>query len=336
MKHVLIGGNGFVGRETQRLLLEDGTAETIVVDLPDSYAHSPGQYPERVTYLSADIAVPGALDGITLQPDDVVHHLATKLITPNKPRFGRDAYFRYCAVEGTAVVLDWMKRHGNRNLVFWSTDMVYGPALVTPRTESHPRHPFGPYGRSKVAAEDLIATAVAAGDLSCSVFRPRLILGAGRLGIFEKLFEVVDRGSPIPLIGPGTNGFQFVSVTDCARATLLAAAQGCPSKIYNLGNDDTPPVYELLSTFLAQVGSSSRLVRTPAGLMKAILRGLNLIKMAPMDPEQYEIADLEVSLDTTAVKRDLGWRPTQSDNELLLAAYQSYSNKRRKAGDGAA
>lgn len=332
MKHVLIGGNGFVGRETQRLLLEEGAEETVVVDLIESYAHSPGQFPERIKYIAADIAVPGALDDVVLHPDDVVHHLATKLITPNKPRFARDAYFRHCAVDGTAGVLEWMRRQGNRNLVFWSTDMVYGPALVTPRTETHPRHPFGPYGRSKVAAEDLIASAVTAGNVTCSVFRPRLILGAGRLGIFEKLFEIVDRGGPIPLIGPGSNGFQFVSVTDCARASLLAAAQGCPPKIYNLGNDDTPPVYELLSTFLAQVGSSSRLIRTPAGLTKSVLRALNLIKLAPMDPEQYEIADLNVALDTTAVKRDLGWYPTQTDNELLLAAYQSYSDKKGKAG----
>ena len=324
MRHILIGGNGFVGRETVRLLQEQGEDGVVVVDLPESFTAHPAQPSDRIEYVTADIADPGSLDRIELAPEDVVHHLATRLITPNNPRFGRDQFFRHCAVDGTAQILEWMKRQKNRNLVFWSTDMVYGPALQIPRTEAHPRHPFGPYGRSKVAAEDLVSTAVKAGDIGCTVFRPRLILGAGRLGIFELLFRTVDRGRPIPLIGAGTNRFQFVSVTDCARATILAARKGCPSAIFNLGNDNSPIVIDLLTDFLQQVGSSSRLIRTPAVVTKSVLRLLNLVKVAPMDPEQYEIADLEVALDTTAVKRDLGWYPSQTDGELLLAAYRAY------------
>ena len=325
MKHVLVGGNGFLGRETVRLLRKKGVDDIVVVDLQDSFDQHPQRPDSKTKFLSCDISVPGALNSITLHRDDVVHHLATKLITPNKPRFGRDAYFRICAVDGTAEILAWMKRQKNRHLVFWSTDMVYGPTLKTPRTENHPRHPFGPYGRSKVAAEDLISTALKAGDLTCTIFRPRLILGAGRLGIFEVLFRAMDRGRPIPLIGPGLNRFQFVSVTDCARATLLAAQKGCPSGIYNLGTDNSPIVYDLMREVLRKSGSTSRLIRTPAWLVKSVLRFLNLFKLAPMDPQQYEIADLEVELDTTAVKRDLGWTPTQSDDELLFSAYRAYS-----------
>ena len=205
--------------------------------------------------------------------------------------------------------------------------MVYGPAVEIPRTEKHPQLPFGPYGRSKVAAEDLISKAVAARDVNCTIFRPRLILGPGRLGILEVLFRTVDRGSPIPLIGPGKNRFQFVSVSDCARASILAAEKGCPNGAFNLGTDNSPTEYELLRNFIDQVGSKSMLVRTPAWLTKTVLRLLNVIKMAPMDPEQYEIADLEVVLDTTAVKQVLGWHPTQSDGELLLAAYLTFKGK---------
>ncbi|PWE32943.1 NAD(P)-dependent oxidoreductase [Maritimibacter sp. 55A14] len=331
MKHVLIGGNGFVGRETRRLLEEQGSARIVVVDLPESFEAYPVKERARVVSLHADIAVPGTLSSLQLGPEDVVHHLATRLITPNRPRFGRDEFFRRCAVDGTAEVLKWMKANGNRKLIFWSTDMVYGPSLEVPRTETHPFRPFGPYGRSKVAAENLISKAVRDGDVTCTIFRPRLILGAGRLGIFELLFRAVDAGRPIPLIGPGTNRFQFVSVTDCARAALLAAEKGCPSATYNLGNDNTPEVYDLLSAFLSETGSSSRLIRTPAGVTKGLLRAMNLVKIAPMDPEQFEIANLEVSLDTTAVKRDLGWTPTQSDNELLLAAYLAYKNEQRNS-----
>lgn len=328
MKHVLIGGNGFVGRELVRRLIEEAVTDILVIDLPESFDKYPELRHEAVRYARIDIGVPRALDEIALDPGDVVHHLATRLITPNKPRFGRDEYFRYCAVNGTREVLAWMKRSGARSLVFWSTDMVYGPAIETPRRESHPRRPFGPYGRSKVAAEDLIGEAVKAGDVHCTIFRPRLILGPGRLGILEVLFKAADMGLPMPLIGPGENRFQFVSVADCARASALAAKAGCPNGVFNLGTDNSPTEYELLTGFVKQIGSNTKIIRTPGWLVKFVLRLLDLVKISPLDPEQFEIADLEVTLDTSAAKRDLGWVSTQSDEELLLAAFRSYKDAR--------
>ncbi len=327
MRHILIGGNGFLGRETARQILARGDEGIVVVDLPESYAARPEAPDPRVTHVRADIAEPGALDAVALLPGDVVHHLATRLITPNRPRFGRDAYFRHCAVGGTTEILAWMKRQGNRNFVFWSTDMVYGPAVTTPRPESHPRRPFGPYGRSKVAAEDIVAQAVMAGDVTSTVFRPRLILGPGRLGILEVLFKLIDRGLPVPLIGPGENRFQFVSVADCARATLAAADRGCPNGTYNLGSEGSPTEYELLTEFVRRVGSKSRVIRTPGGAVKGVLRALNLFRVSPLDPEQYEIADLDVALDISAAKRDLDWVPRHHDTDLLTAAYRSWKGE---------
>lgn len=326
MKHILIGGNGFLGRELVRQLVARGD-RALVVDLAESYPRFPDLHLPGITHYQANIATQGALDGVALEPGDVVHHLATRLITPNDPRFGRDAYFRVCAVDGTHEVLRWMKARANRRLVFWSTDMVYGPAVEVPRTEHHPRHPFGPYGRSKVAAEDIIAKAVAAGDVTATIFRPRLILGPGRLGILQVLFKLIDRGLPVPLIGPGVTRFQFVSVADCARASLLAADQGCPNGTYNLGSEQSPTVHELMSEFIRRSGSRSRLIRTPGRLVKGVLRTLHLFKISPMDPEQFEIADLEVALDISAAKRDLGWVPRHRDTDLLTAAYDSYRGK---------
>ena len=326
MKHILIGGNGFLGRELVRQLVARGDS-AVVVDLADSYQRFPDQHLPGVTHVQANVGHSGALDPVALEPGDVVHHLATRLITPNDPRFGRDAYFRVCAVDGTNEVLRWMAARANRHLVFWSTDMVYGPAVHVPRREDHPRHPFGPYGRSKVAAEDIIAKAVAAGDVSATIFRPRLILGPGRLGILAVLFKQIDKGWPVPLIGPGVTRFQFVSVADCARASLLAADKGCPNGTYNLGSEHSPTVHELMREFIRRSGSRSRLIRTPGGLVKAVLRTLHLFKISPMDPEQFEIADLEVALDITAAKRDLGWVPRHQDTDLLTAAYDSYRGK---------
>lgn len=329
MHHVLIGGNGFLGREVARQLSARGDT-ALVVDLEESYKNFPKADLPGITYGTADIAAPAALASLQLAPTDIVHHLATKLIVPNQPRFNRDAHFRICAVEGTRNLLAWMQQNKNRNLVFWSSDMVYGPALWSPRTEDHPRHPYGPYGRSKVAAEDLVATAVTNGSITATIFRPRLIIGPGRLGILETLFKFAERGWPIPLIGPGRNQFQFVAVSDCARASILAADKGCPNGTYNLGSENAPTVHALMQDLIKTAQSRSWLIRTPGWMVKGTLRALNAVRISPMDPEQFEIADQDVALDISAAARDLGWRPTLHDSDQLAAAFRSYKQSKTK------
>jgi dTDP-glucose 4,6-dehydratase len=216
-----------------------------------------------------------------------------------------------------------MQLNGASKMVFWSSDMVYGPALTTPRTEDHPRKPYGSYGRAKVAAEDSVSRARAAG-LDATVLRPRLIIGPGRLGVLERLFGLIARGLPVPLIGSGANHFQFVSAADCARAALLAAALGCPNTELNLGSANPPLVHDLLSSLIRRAGSRSRLIRTPAAAIKGVLGFLSLLKISPLDPEQYLIADQNVVLDIRRAAQVLGWAPEDSDEDMLFAAYAGF------------
>lgn len=330
-RHIIIGGNGFLGRQLARQLIGQGVASQVVIlDLQNDLADELKPLAESLNYQCCDMRHRDRLDAVATQADDIVHHLASPLITPNKPRFGRDAFFAETIVTGARNVRDWMHDLGLRQLVFWSTDMVYGPALTTPRTEDHPRKPFGGYGRAKLAAEDLLMAARGNG-LNCTILRPRLIIGPGRLGIFATLFKLIERNLPVPLIGDGTNRFQFVSVSDCATASILAAQKGCPNGEFNLGSANPPTVYELLSGLTRLGDSRSWLMKTNGTVVKTILRGMNLARISPMDPEQYEIADQDVILDIGAAERELGWRPTQSDTDMLVAAYKSFRGEQVEA-----
>jgi dTDP-glucose 4,6-dehydratase len=322
MRHILLGGNGYLGRELARMLLAERN-EVHIVDLAAQVAPDLAQSPGRMQYTQADIADPMQLKPVPLGDNCVVHHLASRLLIPNRPRFGRDAYFARCNVTGTHNVLHWMADGHASQMVFWSTDMVYGPALVTPRTEAHPRRPFGAYGRSKVAAEDVL---MAARNEGChvTILRPRLIIGPGRLGILKRLFQLIAHNLPVPLIGDGSNRFQFVSAFDCARASVLAADKGCPNTEINLGSANPPRVYNLLSDLIRRAGSNSRLMRTPASAIKSILDILSALKIGPMDPEQYLIADQDVVLDIGRAAALLNWVPVHSDSDMLFAAYENY------------
>jgi dTDP-glucose 4,6-dehydratase len=327
LRHILIGGNGFLGREVARQLAAEG-GDVVVADLDASLAPELAGGSHRIGYMRADMTDRASLGALKLAPQDVVHHLASKLIVPNRPRLGRDAYFADCIVGGTDNVIAWMQRSGASKMVFWSSDMVYGPALTTPRTEDHPRRPYGSYGRAKVAAEDLVFGARATG-LDITVLRPRLIIGPGRLGVLERLFGLIARGLPVPLIGSGTNHFQFVSAADCARGALMAVRLGCPNTELNLGSANPPVVHDLLSSLIRRAGSRSRLVRTPAAAVKGVLGLLSLLKISPLDPEQYLIADQNVVLDIRRAAQVLGWAPQDSDADMLFAAYAGF-----RAGPG--
>jgi dTDP-glucose 4,6-dehydratase len=201
--------------------------------------------------------------------------------------------------------------------------MIYGHAQSVPIREDHPAEPLGEYGRSKLASEALCRRYREKG-MAISIFRPRLIIGPGRLGILAKLFRLIDAHLPVPMIGSGRNAYQFVSVFDCAAAARLAWEAGVPNGEYNLGSDDPPPVRDLLSGLIREAGSRSLLVPTPAPLVKAALDFLDFINLPLMDPEQYLIADEYCVVDTSRAAADLGWRAQHRDDAMLIAAYREY------------
>ncbi len=171
--------------------------------------------------------------------------------------------------------------------------------------------------------------------MNISLFRPRLIIGPGRLGILEKLFKLIDWNLPVPMIGSGRNPYQFISVFDCAEAARLAWKAGVPNEAFNLGSLNPPPVRKLLGDLIRHAGSKSLLIPTPGWAVKRTLDFLDLLNMPIMDPEQYLIADEDCLLDVSKAKRDLGWAPQYRDEDMLIAAYNEYRAKKSAASHGA-
>ena len=318
MKHVLIGGDGFVGRFLARQLLARG-AEVAIYDV----RRSDLEIYQRAAFHRFDITDPNDIDRLQVGPEDVVYNLAARMLDPILPHWKRRDFFWPVNARGVGYLLERMRERGCRRLVHFSTDMVYGHALQAPVGESHPCVPLGHYGGSKRESEDLCAAYRARG-MNITIFRPRLIIGPGRLGILRKLFWLVDRNLPVPLIGGGANHYQFISVFDCANAAVCAFDRGVPSSTYNLGSKDPPTVAELLRTLIEEARSRSVLVRTPAGLVKRALDTLEFLGLPVMDPEQYLIADEDCVLDVARAEAELGWQPRFRDDDMLVQAYREY------------
>lgn len=321
MKHIIFGGDGFLGTELTKILVQRG--ESVLI-CDEKRSDKFGSYDSpNVAYLKMDVRESSTFESIEVGEDDVVYHFAARLLVPILPRAERQDYFWQALYVGTDNVLKWMDSVGLKKMVYYTTDMVYGHTVEHPRTENHPCEPIGPYGEAKYQTEILVDKYRERG-FSISLFRPRLIIGHGRLGILEKLFKLVDLNLPVPTIGNGKNYYQFISVTDCALACLAAVEAGLPNENYNLGSSNPPTVNELLGTLIKEANSKSFLIPTPAFAVKAVLSVLDKINKPIMDPEQYLIADETCVLDCSKAKRDLGWEPKDDDTSMLLVAYRDY------------
>lgn len=322
MRHVIFGGDGFVGRHLAPKLLADGQ-EVIVADIVKSDL----SHYRSARFIKCDVTDPASIGCVGLEAGDMVYNLSAKMLSPIQVRAKRHDFFFPVNYHGTENIIKAMDKAGALDLVHFTTDMIYGHTVTYPMTEDHPVAPLGEYGLSKLKTEELAADWRMRG-MNISLFRPRLIIGPGRLGILEKLFKLIDWNMPVPMIGSGRNPYQFISVFDCAEAARLAWKAGVPNEAYNLGSLNPPPVRKLLGDLVRHAGSKSILVPTPGWAVKRTLDLLDQMNMPIMDPEQYLIADEECVLDVSKGERQLGWVPQYRDEDMLIAAYKEYRAKK--------
>jgi dTDP-glucose 4,6-dehydratase len=321
LKHIITGGDGFLGTELSKKLIERGE-KVLVLDIKKT----PSPHYEHVEYMHVDITDKAALEKVPVDADDIVYHFAARLLVPIIKRAERHEYFWSVLYYGTENLFEYLETKTEcRKVIYYTTDMVYGHTVENPRPESHKREPLGPYGDAKYQSE-LLCEKYRERGFKITIFRPRLIIGPGRLGILESLFKLIDKNLPVPTIGSGRNFYQFISVSDCADICLAAVEKGIPNEAYNVGSLDAPRVRALLKDLIKAAGSKSIVVPTPAFAVKFVLAILDKLNIPLLDPEQYLIADETCILSMEKAKKELDWEPKDSDSDMLIAAYKTWKN----------
>ena len=319
MAVLVSGANGFVGKILLEKLRNTYPGQQIYnIDLKPVNLKGVKDY-------ICDITDKDSLKKIVLDEGEVsLVHLAANIFTDDVPsRFSRKKFFFDTNVDGTNNLLEVFKDRIS-SISFLSTDMVYGTPQSIPISTSHNLAPNGEYGLSKIEAEKLITTYAEKQSIKYFIFRPRLIAGPGRYGLFLKLFYLIKNNFPVPLIGDGTNRYQFISVFDCADALIHSLKSESKEGIYNLGSNNPPQVQELLKSLIHSVDSKSKLIKTSAPLIKSALALLDVINFSLLYPEQYLIADKDYLLDTSSLKDEFGFIPKYTDIEMISSAYEQY------------
>tara|TARA_B100001750_G_C15505002_1_gene599779 strand:+ start:1643 stop:2623 length:981 start_codon:yes stop_codon:yes gene_type:complete len=323
MDIVVTGGSGFVGRVLiPNLLTNFKNSKIINLDL-NSY-----KLPNKnFSTIQTNITDLKDISKIKLESssDYFLIHLAANTFNQNVPsRSNREKFFFDTNVVGTENILSVFKGLNLKKACFISTDMVYGTPRSIPVNTHHPLRPNGEYGESKVKAEESIITLSQEQQFDYFIFRPRLIIGPGRLGLLKKLFFLIKNNLPVPMIGSGKNRYQFISVFDCADALIYGLKSNQTNQIFNLGSNNPPRVKNLLLNLIKHANSKSILIPTFHPIAKVLLGILDSVNLSLMYPEQYLIADKDYVLDTASLKNELGFVPKDSDQEMLLEGFNSY------------
>jgi nucleoside-diphosphate-sugar epimerase len=305
--HLVTGGSGFVGANIARRLVARGERVRIL-DIWRS-----AEIPAEAEFIQADIndapAVARAMQGV----DFVHHNVALVPLT----KAGGD--FWKVNVEGTAVALAAARAAKVKMFSHMSSSAVFGLPTIMPITNNTAREPIEIYGRAKKAGEDLALKAQADGFPVC-IIRPRTIIGTGRLGIFQILFEWIKDGANIYTIGKGDGLFQFVHCDDLSDTSIIACLDNKPG-VYNVGTDRFATLKEDLEFLCAHAGTGSRVKSLPVGLTIRTLQTLDVLGLSPLGPWHYLTYHKPFYFDSEPVYRALNWRPKYSNRAMMCDSY---------------
>jgi nucleoside-diphosphate-sugar epimerase len=255
-------------------------------------------------------AVRAACDGV----DIVLNNVAQVPLAKDKDLFWS------VNVTGTANVLVAARDTGVGKVVHTSSSAIFGIPEANPVTEATAPKPVEAYGRAKTEAEALCREA-SAGGLDVSIVRPRTILGHGRLGIMAILFELVEDGAPVFVMGSGDNRYQLVHAEDLADA-VLRAGDRAGSETYNIGATDFGTMRETLDALCAHAATGSKVRSLPVAPARLGMNVLSRVGLAPFAPYHWLLYSESLWFDTAKAQSELGWSPRYSNAEMVIESYE--------------
>ena len=241
----------------------------------------------------------------------IVHLAGVQYSTYIPPR-KRESYFSE-NIKMAEAIKNVAIRTNIDQVIYVSTDMVYGSEINSPVVESCLPKPIGEYGWSKLEAERIL---LSARDLKVIVIRPRLILGFGRVGTIKKLANLIASPLPVVLIGNGRNRYQFIAASDLSNA-ILKFLNSNLTGVFNIGSQNPPNLNELFSKVFRSLGKKKSMIRVPAFIAISLLNILDKLSISPLAPEQFRIAALDYELNTNKIEDAISWKPEFSDEQIL-------------------
>jgi dTDP-glucose 4,6-dehydratase len=309
LKLLVTGGAGFIGSNFVRFLLNARRDIEIVNFDKLTYAGNPESLSDvapdpRYQFVRGDITDRNAVDEQFRRGLDAVIHFAAET---HVDRSIEDAApFLKTNIFGTQCLLEAARAFPNIRFIHISTDEVYGsaPAGMAFREET-PLDPRSPYAASKASAEHFVTAYANTYGISSVILRCTNNFGPYQFP--EKLIPLMianaGENKPLPIYGDGMQERDWLFVQDYCRAIALALEKANPGSIYNVSSGESQPNLKIVRTILQILGKPDSLIQ--------------YVQDRPGHDRRY-------ALDSSKIRRELGWCPLISFEEGIRKTIDWY------------
>lgn len=325
MTILMIGGAGYIGSHVSLYLYQKGYDVVIL----DNFSTSTPLNPDWATVYRADYADAAMLSKIfeTYKISAVMHFAAFAQVAESMKDPG--SYYEN-NVAKTIILLNIMRKHGVKNLIFSSSCAVYGEPQFLPLTEDHPKNPVNIYGKTKLLVEDILKDYSDIYDDFCYVSL-RYFNAAGALpeyGLGENhkpethiiplALEAAQHGKTFKIFGnnfdtkDGTCVRDYLHVMDIADAhwrAYIHLKDKKPSDVFNLGSGHGITVKDILAS----------------------VSKISNVELKTIEIERRAGDPAVLVADYSKAKNILGWQPRFSEIDFIIKSAFVYQNKINKA-----
>lgn len=315
MAILVCGGAGYIGSHTVARLIEKGKEVVVFDNLQKGHKEA---VPENVKLYVGDLRDPEALDKVLGENDieAIIDFAADSLVGESVTE---PLKYYHNNVFGTMCLLEKMKEHDVKYIVFSSTAATYGEPERIPIEETDRTMPTNPYGETKLSVEKMLKWSDQAYGMKYTALRYFNAAGAhesGRIGedhspeshLIPIILQVaLGQREKISIFGSdyptedGTCVRDYIHVTDLADAHILALERlqkGGDSAVFNLGNGTGFSVRQVIEVARTVTGHPIPVEEAPrrAG-----------------DPATL-IASSKKAI------QELGWKPAYNSLEQIIAS----------------
>ncbi|MHA1617566.1 MAG: NAD-dependent epimerase/dehydratase family protein [Candidatus Njordarchaeales archaeon] len=316
MRVLVAGGAGFIGSHLVDRLMEEGYKVRVVDNLSAGRLKNLSRWLEdaRFEFLEGDLRDFGVASRAVNGVDAVFHLAANPEVRIGSQKPG-EIYENNVGV--TYNLLEAMRRHGVKRLVFASSSTVYGEAKKIPTPEDYsPLEPISIYGASKLACEALISGYAHTFKIRSLVLRLANIVGerSNHGVIYDFILKLKKNPKILEILGDGNQRKSYLHVSDCIEATLHLYEKFERDEVlydvYNIGSEDWVLVREIADIVVEELGLEN--------VKYMFTGGVNGGRGWP--------GDVKIMLLDIRKAKNKGWKPRLNSKQAVKRAAQDLIN----------